>query len=328
MVDQTLEVLDQYELEIKAVRKGRGSWIVNAREGDFVLKEYKGSEEKTQLQKVLTDRIREQTSVLVQEIVPNKDGNLCSKDIEERNYTLQTYLEGRECNVKEKKECEIAIETMACMHKAMCIPLQKEMAEVMPYSLKKEFLRRNTELRRIRRYLKEKRQKNEFERFLHKSLPIFLEKALEVEQEWEHYEHYCQEIKDGIWFCHGDYQHHNVWLDYNEVMVLQFEKYLPDLPCRDLYLFLRKLLEKNDWDNTIASEMLAIYEKERPLPYMERISMIYRFAYPEKFWKIANYYFNAKKSFVPEKCMEKLERVLEQETAKELFIQNILRELV
>ena len=67
--------------------------------------------------------------------------------------------------------------------------------------------------------------------------------------------------------------------------------------------------------------------KERSLSFVEQISIIYRFAYPEKFWKIANYYFNAKKSFVPEKSMEKLEKLLEQESQKTLFINGVMRSL-
>lgn len=325
MVDQALSTLEQYDLEVRGVRKGRGSWIVNCREGDFVLKEYKGSEEKVQLQKALTDKIMKETGVLVQEIIPDKEGNLLTKDPEERTYTMQTFMEGRECNVKESRECEAVVQTMARMHKGMFLAECDEIAGIAPYSLKKEFSKRNTELRRIRRYLKEKRQKNEFERFLNKSLPVFFEKALEVEESWEYYEKICNAKGEGLPFCHGDYQHHNVWMDYNEIMILQFEKYLPDLPCRDLYLFLRKLLEKNNWDSTIGKDMLRIYEKERPIPYIEQISMIYRFAYPEKFWKIANYYFNSKKSFIPEKSMEKLEKLLEQEAAKEAFINDVLR---
>lgn len=325
MVDQALSTLEQYDLEVRGVRKGRGSWIVNCREGDFVLKEYKGSEEKVQLQKALTDKIMKETGVLVQEIIPDKEGNLLTKDPEERTYTMQTFMEGRECNVKESRECEAAVQTMARMHKGMFLAECDEIAGIAPYSLKKEFSKRNTELRRIRRYLKEKRQKNEFERFLNKSLPVFFEKALEVEESWEYYEKICNAKGEELRFCHGDYQHHNVWMDYNEIMILQFEKYLPDLPCRDLYLFLRKLLEKNNWDSTIGKDMLRIYEKERPIPYIEQISMIYRFAYPEKFWKIANYYFNSKKSFIPEKSMEKLEKLLEQEAAKEAFINDVLR---
>lgn len=328
MADQALSTLEQYDLEIKGVRKGRGSWIVNCREGDFMLKEYNGGEAKALQQKALTDKIRQETGVLVQEIVLNKEGMLLTKDSEERTYTLQTFMEGRECNVKERSECEAAIQTMARMHKGMFLTEAGGNAETVPYSLKKEFAKRNTELRRIRRYLKEKRQKNDFERFLHKSLPVFFEKALEVEESWEGYEKLCRGKGTDLPLCHGDYQHHNVWLDYDEIMILQFEKYLPDLPCRDLYLFLRKLLEKNNWDSTIGKEMLDIYEKERPLPYIEQISMIYRFAYPEKFWKIANYYFNSKKSFIPEKSMEKLEKLLEQETEKETFINNVLRAII
>ena len=73
---------------------------------------------------------------------------------------------------------------------------------------------------------------------------------------------------------------------------------------------------------------MKAYEKERELSIIERISMVYRFAYPEKFWKIVNYYFNSKKSFMPEKNMEKFVKVLEQEEYKEHFINETLRKLM
>jgi len=193
------------------------------------------------------------------------------------------------------------------------------------YSLKREFEKRNTELRRIRRYLREKRNKNDFERFLYANFNIFFEKALEVEEEWDTYEKYAHPEVGNCVFCHGDYQHHNVWMSGSDVMVLQFEKYLADLPCRDLYLFMRKLLEKNNWDKELGVEVLKTYENVRPLPAIEHISMAYRFAYPEKFWKIANYYFNSKKSFMPEKNMEKLGKLLMQEEQKGIFIGDILK---
>ena len=325
MVDQALSVLEEYELDVKNVRKGRGNWIVNCREGDFVLKEYGGGEERAQLQHKITTQIREKTSVLVQEMVPNKEGNLLTKDGEENTYTIQTFMEGRECNIKDEKECESAVRTMARMHKGMIFPKTEGESAPIPYSLKKEFAKRNAELRRLRRYLKEKRQKNDFERFLGNSLPQFFEKALEVEEDWAYYESKYLTPQDEYVFCHGDYQHHNVWVNGNERMILQFEKFAPDLPCRDLYLFLRKLMEKQDWDVDMGKWVLEVYGKERPISFAEQISIMYRFAYPEKFWKIANYYFNGKKSFVPEKSMEKLEKLLEQENAKMQFIKDVLQ---
>ena len=327
MVEQALSSLDKYDLEIKGVRKGRGFWIVNCKNGDYVLKEYRGSQERVLLQKTLTTQIMEETGVVVQEIVPNKEGELISLDGDERKYMLQTYMEGRECNLKDDKDCALAVSTMAKMHKGMYIN-KLNAPDVLPYSLKHEFEKRNTELRRIRRYLKEKRQKNDFERFLHKHFNYFFEKALEVEEEWRAYEAFCVKESDELAFCHGDYQHHNVWMSYHDVMILQFEKFSADLPCRDLYLFMRKFLEKNNWDIETGREMLELYEKERELTCAERISMIYRFAYPEKFWKIANYYFNSKKSFMPEKNTEKLERLLEQDNDREKFISEILRKIV
>ena len=96
MVEQALSSLDKYDLEIKGVRKGRGFWIVNCKNGDYVLKEYRGSQERVLLQKTLTTQIMEETGVVVQEIVPNKEGELISLDGDERKYMLQTYMEGRE----------------------------------------------------------------------------------------------------------------------------------------------------------------------------------------------------------------------------------------
>ena len=327
MVDQALNTLEQYDLEIKGVRKGRGFWIINCNNGDYVLKEYRGSAERAARQKALTTQILKDTGVVVQEIVPNKTGELISKDGDERQYTLQTYMEGRECNIKDERECKMAVSTMAKMHKGMYLN-KPDAPDVTLYSLQHEFEKRNTELRRIRRYLKEKRQKNEFERFLHKHFNYFFEKALEIEEEWAHYEGHCTKDSEVLSFCHGDYQHHNVWMAYHEVMILQFEKFAADLPCRDLYLFMRKLLEKNNWDSAVGKTVLDLYTKERELPCIERISMIYRFAYPEKFWKIANFYFNSKKSFMPEKNMEKLERLLEQDKDRETFINKVLRNIV
>ena len=328
MVDQTLGILEQYELEVIGVRKGRGNFIVNCKSGDFVLKEYNGSEEKAALQKKLTDYVMENTDVSVQQLIENKEGKLFSEDRDGTHFTLQTYREGRECDLKDIDECHIAIRTMARMHKGMYIESEKIPQSVTPYCLKREFEKRNTELRRIRRYLREKRNKNDFERFLYGNFNSYFEKALEVEEEWSTYEKYSCLENGEITFCHGDYQHHNVWMGATQVMVLQFEKYLSDLPCRDLYLFMRKLLEKNNWDKEVGLYVLREYEKERPLPMIERISMIYRFSYPEKFWKIANYYFNSKKSFMPEKNMEKLDKLLVQEREKENFIGDILKKLL
>lgn len=43
MIDRYLEALEQYEMEIISVRKGRGAWICETDQGLKLLREYRGT---------------------------------------------------------------------------------------------------------------------------------------------------------------------------------------------------------------------------------------------------------------------------------------------
>ena len=59
-------------------------------------------------------------------------------------------------------------------------------------------------------------------------------------------------------------------------------------------------------------------------PY-ERQDLVYRLSYPEKLWKIVNFYYNSGKAWIPEKNQEKLDRLLEQEAARKKFLKLLQR---
>ena len=126
-------------------------------------------------------------------------------------------------------------------------------------------------------------------------------------------------------FCHGDFQHHNLLCCRDGFAVINFEKYLLDNPVRDLYLFLRKLLEKNSWSPSLALSILTAYETQRTLSDQDRRQLYYRFAYPEKFWKIVNFYYNSGKAWIPGRNREKLENLLRQEEEKKAFLDSVLK---
>ena len=104
--------------------------------------------------------------------------------------------------------------------------------------------------------------------------------------------------------------------------IINFEKCIYDSPVRDLYLFMRKLLEKSGWSEHIGFELVKAYEKVRPMEKEEYLQLYYRLAYPEKFWKIANFYYNSGKAWIPGKNMEKLGKVMEQEKDKQAFLEK------
>ena len=91
---------------------------------------------------------------------------------------------------------------------------------------------------------------------------------------------------------------------------------------KDLYLFVRKVCEKNKWSFAFGQACLDAYEKELPLTEKERRFLYTRFYYPEKFWKIANGYMNRRKSLPPKRQKQKLEALLEMERGREEFLRQ------
>lgn len=104
--------------------------------------------------------------------------------------------------------------------------------------------------------------------------------------------------------------------------LVNFEKCVIDSPVRDLYLFMRKLLEKGNWSESIGFDLVNSYDKVRPMEKEEFLQLYYRLAYPEKFWKIVNFYYNSGKAWIPGKNLEKLKRVTEQEKDKQAFLEK------
>ncbi len=325
MNDRAVSVLSEYDFEVVRTWKGRGSILFETPDGLRILKEYTGFTDKLMLQNALLTHIREKSGLMVEEILSNKEGVLWTKDQSQNIYIVKTYFGGRECSIRDGEECRRAARLLARLHKAMVMPtVSGQEAPVL--RMDREYEKHNRELRKVRKFLRNKSQKNDFEIYLLRHYDSFMEKAFEVAERWKASrisDYYGQIAADGIW-CHGDYQYHNLLLDGNDMCVINFEKCVCDSQVRDLYLFLRKLLEKNNWSSSVGDGLLEAYQKERPLSEEELCQLYYRLAYPEKFWKIVNFYYNAGKAWIPGRNMEKFDKLLKQERDKELFLQTLL----
>lgn len=322
MNDRAVGILEKYDIEVLRTRKGRGAILCETKQGLKIIKEYKGTKEKAALQNALLARIRDNTSIDAEMILPNTEGELLTQDTDQTVYVLKDYFDGRECNIKEPEECRRVMTSLAKLHKAMCIP-QAEREQTFPaFQIEKEFEKHNKELRKIRKFIRAKGQKTDFEIYLLQQYDTFSDKALAVtEQVRQHnFTEYYKEIEERGTFCHGDYQYHNILFNGRQTAVINFERCILDSNVRDIALFMRKLLEKNGWAEEIGYELLAAYEKEKPLDKEEKLQLYYRLAYPEKFWKIVNFYYNSSKAWIPGRNMEKLNALLAQEQAKEEFI--------
>lgn len=332
MNDRAVELLEQYDIEVLRTRKGRGAILCDTADRCLIFKEYSGNDERAGLQNRLLQRIAAAGKVRAEYIVPTREGALFVKDGDGAAYILKTWQEGRECSISERSECVQAVKLLAKLHDCMELPAD-EAGDFAVYAPEKEYEKHNREIRKVKKYLKQKGQKQPFEVSLLGSCDYFLEQALEVTDEWNQYKEAFRrrdagmEKSGAVMFCHGDYQYHNILMTPGGWFVANFEKCLPDRPVRDLYLLLRKLLEKSNWLPAMGSELLQAYEKERPLTAEDRIDLYYRLAYPEKFWKIANFYYNSGKAWIPGKNQEKLEKLIAQEKEKQRFLDEVFRDI-
>lgn len=327
MNDRTVALLEQYDIEILRTKKGRGALLCDADKGTLIFKEYNGNPEKIKIQERLLRKIAD-AGLLTESIIPSAEQSLFVQDSDGKKYLLKTYFENRECNIHDIEECKEAVRLLARLHKHMRLTKEETQESVLsPFSIGKEYEKHNKELRKVWQYLRKKSQKTLFEVQLLQKYEYFLEQAQEMTGQWQAFAlaEDLAYIKEQGMFCHGEYQYHNLIKSGYEFAVINFERCIMDNPMRDLCYFMRKLLEKANWSEELGDSLLNAYNSVNPIPARFFVELYYRLAYPEKFWKIVNFYFNSGKAWIPERNSQKLEILCAQEKEKQAFLDSIFR---
>lgn len=184
------------------------------------------------------------------------------------------------------------------------------------------FIKRNRELKRIYSYMRKPGRKGEFVQAYNDCAGLFLKEGEETVAQLEAVKSDMEYPKGGIsyGFCHGAYQHHNIIRLDDGWATIGMEQFHFGAQLEDLYDFLRKVLEKNNYDYAYAKAVLQGYNQRVELRYVEYLCLYLLLMYPEKFWKISNRYFNSKKTWVPPKMVEKLSNVVKQNQEKNNFL--------
>ncbi len=324
MDDKRIGVLESYDLQVLRTYKGRRALICETDQGLKILREYAGRESRVDFQDRLLTRIKAAGMDGVDSYVRNKENQILSVDKMNHTYILKDWYEGSECNIYQPDEIRDATRNLALLHRVMAWPEADGIQEAVIHSVKDEFLKHTRELKKIMNYMRRRSCKSEFELYFAKYFDLFYdeaEKLLLQIQDWD--ESLFQEyIRQNGQLCHGEYTHHNIIMSRQKTITINFEKYQSDTPMHDLYQFMRKVLEKNEWALSIGELMLETYEQINPLTKEERQNLYFRFAYPEKFWKMANHYYNSNKAWIPEKNIEKLKKLVEQNSAKHSFLRQ------
>ncbi|MGI6007547.1 MAG: hypothetical protein ACOX8E_08680 [Ruminococcus sp.] len=321
MYDFGLSVLEQYGLEAEASHRGRGALICETKEGMVIIKEFKGSQKKLEQLHDLQMHIRQSSSILVDCVKKNLEGELVSQDKDGIAYIVRDWFGGRECDTKSRKDILESTKTLARLHSVMCLPLSENYRRE---SLLEECSRHNREIRKTGTYIRKKKAKNEFERRLQGCLNEFLdqgEKTVEYLGGSSYMQLYERETNRGS-ICHGECNQHNFLRTDQGFMLVNYEKWNFDCQVADLYQFMRKILEKHNWNVQLGQDMILAYHREKALTEEEVINLKLRLSYPWKFWKLINHYAGSSKPWISERNMEKLEILIKQEEEWLAFIKN------
>lgn len=335
MREYELEVLEQYDIEVKGTRKIRGAFFCDTKEGTMLLKEADVSDRRAPLLYIVLKNLEEAGYTNVDTPVCNKEGGFVSVSRDGSRYMLKKWFSGRECDVKREYEVLQAARNLAELHLKMQWNQVYEKIEnvdtdalVRPPTgrhLKEEFLRHNRELKKVRGFVRNKVSKGAFEfLFLEyfEKMYHLAEQAVRRLEESRYDSLYQETLKDG-WMVHGDYNYHNVLFSQEGIATTNFEHFRVDVQAQDLYYFLRKVMEKHQWQESLGRSMLEAYQSVRPLDSREMEYIALSLAYPEKFWKTANTYYHSNKAWIPEKNVEKLQTAITQTEEKLRFLENI-----
>ena len=318
------EILERYPFEVLRLYRGRGAYLCETGQGLKMIREYQGSPSRLVLEGMVKTELISKGFVYIDMFEANKDGEYMTVDAEGKTYVVTRWFEGRECGTKDWEDMQAAAGCLASLHSCMGRTTwdQQLISAVQGENLFSEMEKRKRELNRIRNYILKKKQKNDFDRRYMEVYPQAERQADKALQQMDEagYEKLYQKAIQARTFCHGDYTQHNILMSKKYTAIVRFDRMRLDLQVSDLYLFLRKMMEKNRWNKELGKSILDAYDRIRPMKKAEVRCLLAMLTFPEKIWKTGNRYMNTRKSWLSFRNMEKLEKAAGQEKERLRFL--------
>lgn len=158
------QVLEQYDLEVRAVSKGRESYICDTTQGQLLLKEYKGSAERAEFLSAILGHLGGQ-GLLTERVVRTKEDAPIAVAEDETKYMVLTAVSGSECDTRNRADMIAGAEKLAMLHNAAGTYSETVPEFVCndPNELQELYEKHNRELVKVRNYIRSKKKKNDFE---------------------------------------------------------------------------------------------------------------------------------------------------------------------
>lgn len=339
VVDRNHEVFRKYNFIIYNIYRTRGGFLLDTDCGLKICKTFDGNIGRIEFEADVNDHLYKMGHSNIDFFEKTQEGEIISRDKQGQMYYVKKWFRGDSCNLKDLEQTKFAAKNLASLHKSLkFVEIDSELPvkskEELPLILK----RRSRELKRILNYIMKKTNKNDFEITYINLFQEFHEQGLWAIEEIENldYNEILEHALNEKMVCHGSYTYHNLIMakpissrdGFQDKIDLpmattNFNKSYLGLQISDLYFLIRKSMEKNNWDMKFGKEIVEAYNKEKPITKDELNILYILLLFPEKFWKVSNFYMNNKKSWTSRRSIEKLIKVKQQDKNKQEFLESL-----
>ena len=329
MNEKSLTVLEQYEINPKEIFRTKGNYGCVTEKDIYILQEYNDGEKKGGTHNLIGTYL-EKNGVSCDYPIPNKEGKYVSVSIDGYTYILKKWFNARECDISLKTDIMKSVCNLGKFHRITentCDLWNDEYSLHNIDDIINVYERHNREIIKVRNYINKRKNKSKFELDLQVEIDKYYRQGEQGIWELKNsaYEQLYKEAIANKSVCHGVFNHHSVLFEDGKTIVINMKKFGYGLQLYDFYGYLRKIMEKNEWDEELAWEAMDTYSLQVNLT-KEKIRVLWSFfVYPEKFWKIINYYFNSNKAWSSDKNQEKLKQFQFQEEKRQQFIAQLKR---
>lgn len=328
MEDKLEEIIRQYPCQVRSRRRTRGAFLLETDQGLCLLKEYSASRPRIEFEERIKEQLVLRGNLLVDNTYKNKKEEYFTRDRYRNNWIMRRWYAGTECDIRDAQSIARCASYLGKLHTLLKTG-QTDQNYVQKESIQQEMERHNKELKRVRSYIRGKKQKKEMEICLLDSFDTYYGQAClaqTVLQESGYDKLWQSTLEEGR-ISHGSYNYHNVLMNGKDIVITNFDRSEVGIQIRDLYDFLRKVMEKNAWKQELGENIIREYIGQREMEPAEKTLLYAMLLYPEKYWKLVNFYYNSRKSWMSARNLDKLLKIRSQEEQRNEFLEKA-RELL
>lgn len=241
------------------------------------------------------------------------------------SYTMVNKIDGKECSFDNNTDLARAALALAAMHEASTggeypknFTFAKRELGLMPVI----FRHRINELKRFKRVAR--KGKSKFDYIYLQEADYFIEEGEKILEDLNNsaYMTLVSKAANDNTICHRDFTQHNIILSGSNDYIIGFDNCSIEVKEYDIANFLRRKMRKCDWDLTIAKNMLDNYRSICKIKEEEFDVLKIIIGFPQKLWRIANKFYNSKRSWSEKGCLEKINEVINESVPLKNFLNS------